>query len=136
MKREGFISLFISFLLLASCTSSGSKGKDTETAISLLLERTIEIGEKYCAEQELIENVALTEGMDAAIRLSKKLHHQKNYDAFRNSLKETYSLLQQIPDTLERQVVLLKMKPYLNRLDEITTDNISFFFSHVGSTSQ
>lgn len=103
-------------LLLGSCGRVSAGGKDAEIAISRKLERAIEIGEKYLSDRELIEDVARTEGRDAALKLFDELHHGENYESFRICLKESDSIWREIPDTVEQKAILSRMMPYLRRI--------------------
>lgn len=107
-------------LLLLSCGHDSPHGRDAEIAISRSLERAIELGEKYIADRELIENVALTEGTEAAAKRSDELKHRANYEAFQACLEESDSIWRDVPDTLERRVIRSRMMPYIERLMEIS----------------
>lgn len=109
--------LFITIiLLLLSCGRNDPHEGSAEISISRALEQAIEIGEKYIADRELIENVALTEGTDAACKLYDELHHRANYEAFWDYLEEADRIWWQIPDSIRRQVIVTHMMPYVNWL--------------------
>ena len=108
--------------LLLSCGHESPHGRDAEIAISRSLERAVELGEKYLADRELIENVALTEGTEAAAKRSDELNHRANYEAFLTCLEESDSIWRDVPDTLERRVIRAKMMPYLERLMEMADE--------------
>ena len=112
---------------LCICFSCGHKDLhegSAEIAISRTLERAIEMGEKYVADRELIENVALTEGTDAACKLYDELHHRANYEAFWDYLEEADRIWRQIPDSTRRQEFVTHVMPYVNRLITLSEEII------------
>jgi hypothetical protein len=113
--------LLLGFLLL-SCGHESPYGRNAEITISRSLERAIELGEKYLADRELIENVARTEGTEAAARRYDELNHRANYEEFWACLEESDSIWRDVPDTLERRVIRAKMMPYLERLTEMADE--------------
>ncbi len=119
--RKAFLLSSCVFLLL-SCGHKDPHEGSSEIAISRALERAIEMGEKYVADRELIENVALTKGTDAACKLYDELHHRANYEAFWNYLEEADRIWWQIPDSLRRQEVVTHMMSYVNRIITLAED--------------
>ena len=119
--RKAFLLSSCVFLLL-SCGHKDPHERSAEIAISRALEQAIEMGEKYVAERELIENVALTEGTDAACKLNDELHHRANYEAIWKYLEEANRIWQQVPDSLKRQEIVTHMMPYVNRIITLTED--------------
>ena len=120
--RKAFLISSCVFLLL-SCGQSGLHERGcSESAISRLLERAIEVGEKYLADDDLIENIALTEGTDAAVKLYEELHHHEDYAAFWECLKQADSICSQIPDSLSRQVIVTHMKLFISRIATLAED--------------
>ena len=111
--------IMLSFLLL-SCGHPRLREKDREIALSRKLEQAIELGDKYLAESELIDNVARTEGVNSAVKLSDELQHHAKLDAFWNSLQEADGLWRTIPDTAEQRAVLSRLRPYIDHLITIT----------------
>ena len=119
--RKAFLLSSCVFLLL-SCGHKDPHEGSAEIAISRALERAIEMGEKYVADRELIENVALTEGTDAACKLYDELHHRANYEAFWDYLEEVDRIWWQIPDSLKRQEIVSHMMPYVDRIITLAED--------------
>lgn len=103
-------------LLLLSCGQGRPQGKDRDITISRLLEQAIEVGERYLSDRELIENVALTEGPDAALKLHDELRQAANYEAFWAFLKESDSIWMEVPDSAGREAIRSTMMPYLNHI--------------------
>lgn len=116
MRKPLLIALCL--LPLLSCGPSGSY-KGEEARISRLLERAVEVGDRYLDESELLDNVEMTVGADAALRMRDDLGHRERYDLFRSCLEEYDRVLGQIPDTLERQRIRARMKPYLDHIAAI-----------------
>lgn len=112
--------LLTAFFLLSllSCVASGSY-KGEETRISRLLERAVEVGDRYIDECELLDNVAIAGGAEAALKLREELGHREKYELFRSCLEDYESTLGQIPDTLEQRRIRTRMKPYLDHIATI-----------------
>ena len=111
-------------LLLLSCGHNSPQGGKEEIAISRLLEKAIEIGDKYITDRYLIENIALTEGTAAAAKRSDELNHRADYDTFWANLEESDRIWREIPDTLEKERIRSRMMPYLYRLREMVDEII------------
>lgn len=114
MKKIHHLVLYS--LLLLSCGQGCPQGKDREITVSRMLEQAIEVGERYLSDRELIDNVALTEGPDAALRLHDELHQIENYEAFWSLLEESDSIWREVPDSVEREAIRTRMMPYLNHI--------------------
>ena len=112
------ILIALCFLSLLSCGPSGSyKGEDVR--ISRLLERAVEVGDRYLDESELLDNVAIADGAEAALKLREELGHREKYELFRSCLEDYECTLRQIPDTLEQRRIRTRMKPYLDHIATI-----------------
>jgi len=117
MRRPVLLSSCL-FLLLSCGCKTPHEGYG-ELALSRCLEQAIESGEKVLSQRALIENVALTEGLDAAIRLQDELHYRANYDAFWDLLDEAEGLSGRECDSLKRQEIIAHLRPYINRIIEL-----------------
>lgn len=111
----------VAIILLGICMFSGcnhvrSTPEGCEIAISRCLEKAIEIGERYLEERALIENIALTEGTPAAVKVYDELHHREKYEAFWNYLDEAENISKQVKDTLKQQQIISHLTPYINRI--------------------
>jgi len=117
MRRAVLLSSCL-FLLLSCGHRKPHEGYGA-LALSRCLEQAIESGEKALSQRELIENVALTEGPDAAIKLQEELHYRANYEAFWDLLDEADRISGQVSDSLERQDIIAHLRPYINRIIEL-----------------
>lgn len=113
--RRAFLLTSCVFLLL-SCGHTNLHGGYEEIAISRCLEQAIEIGERYLEERTLIENIALTEGTAAAVKVNDELHHREKYEAFWNYLYKADRISRQVKDTLKQQQIIAHLTPYINRI--------------------
>lgn len=102
-------------ILLSCCKNTGAQSK-LENSISRHLEQAIEVGEKYISDDELIRNIALTEGTDKAVKVYDELNHRADYEAFWARIEEADSLSRQITDTLQQQAVASRLMPYIERI--------------------
>lgn len=119
--RNVFLLSSCGFLLL-SCGRTDLHEGSEEIAISRTLEQAIENGEKYLSDRELIENVAWTEGTDAACKLYDELHHRANYEAFWECLETADSIWRQVQDSLKRQEIVSHIMPYVDRIIILADD--------------
>ena len=103
-------------LLVLSCGHNNPHEGYEEIAISRCLEQAIEIGEKYLEERALIENIALTEGTEAAVKVYDEHNNRANYEAFWDYLKKADSISRQVQDTLKQQEIISHLTPYINRI--------------------
>lgn len=113
--RRAFLLTSCVFLLL-SCGHTNPHGGYEEIAISRCLEKAIETGERYLEERALIENIALTEGTAAAVKVYDELHHREKYEAFWNYLYEADHISRQVRDTLKQKQIISHLTPYINRI--------------------
>ena len=122
MNKRLMLILFSAFLLSA-CFQEHDEQQETAFRISCLLEQAIEIGEKYLSDKDMIEQIALAEGTDAAVKVYDAIHHRANYEAFWACLDEAADLCRQVTDSAELAVIRIRVMPYIDRLDYLT-DNI------------
>lgn len=126
------ILFIVGVTLLASCCSRSHNGKIEEITLSRALEKTIEVGEQVISERALIDNVALTEGTAAAVKLELELHHRQNYNEFWSHLDYTNELCCRI-DSTRREAVIEQITPYLRRLETILEDFPEYTIIRPGS---
>lgn len=119
MKLKTAILLLNAFCLLLSCCKNTDSQSVLEKSISRRLEQAIEAGEKYLSDDELIRNIAFTEGTDKAVKVYDELNHRADYEAFWTRIKEADSLSRQITDTLEQQAAISRMMPYIERIQTL-----------------
>ncbi len=122
MNKRLMLILF-SALLLSACIQEHDERQETALQISCLLEQAIEIGEKYLSDSDMIEQIALAEGTDAAVKVYDAIHHRANYEAFWACLDEAADLCRQVTDSAELAAIRIRVMPYIDRLDYLT-DNI------------
>lgn len=115
--------ILFSAILISACFPEHDEQQETALHISCLLEQAIEIGEKYLSDSDMIEQIALAEGMDAAVKVYDAIHHRANYEAFWACLDEAADLCRQVTDSAELAVIRIRVMPYIDRLDYLT-DNI------------
>ena len=118
MKTNTFF-LFMVALFAMSC---GPRQGGDEIAISRSLERAIELGEKILAEKQLIENVAMTQGTDAAVALHDSIKHSKHLDDFWEELRENERLCEQVTDSLRQKEIIKHLMPLAERLNVIVNE--------------
>lgn len=117
--KSVIVILFTTVLLASSCESR--QGSD-EIAISRSLERAIELGEKILAEKQLIENVAMTQGTDAAVALHDSLRYRKHIEDFWEEIRENEILCEKVTDSLHRKEIIEHLMPMAERLNEIVNE--------------
>lgn len=116
-----YILITISLLVLAACGQNKQNGRVEEIKLICALEKAIETGELIIRERELIENIAITEGTPAAVRLECELHHRHHYNEFWTQLEYTNELCCQI-DSSRREAVIEQIIPYICRLEAIASE--------------
>ena len=120
MRRIFIISSCV-FLLLSCGHNNPHEGYE-EIVLSRCLEHAVELGEKYLEERDLIENIAITEGTEAAVKVYDELNPRAKYEAFWDCLEEAGRISQHVQDTLRQQEIIRNLKPYLDRLITISED--------------
>lgn len=118
MKR---IAVLLSIIVLFAI-SCGPRQRSDEIAISRSLERAIELGEKILAKKQLIENVAMTQGTDAALALHDSLQYRKHIEDFWEELRENERLCEQVTDSLRQKEIIGHLMPLAERLNEVTNE--------------
>ena len=88
-------------------------------AISRAMERAIELGENIISEKELIENVALTQGTDVAVKLHDSIGHRDHINAFWEKVRQVEELCNEVTDTLARKEIIAHLYPYAEKLESI-----------------
>lgn len=117
--RRIVVFLFTVVLFAISC---GPRQGSEEIAISRSLERAIELGEKIIAEKQLTENVAMTQGTDAAVALHDSLQHRKHIDDFWKELRENERLCEQVTDSLRQKEIIDHLMPLAERLNVLVNE--------------
>ena len=118
MKRT-IIFITIAALCLSGCNQEVQRGKAEEIAISRALEQAIDLSEKIISEDELIENVALTQGTDAALKLHDSIGYRDHVNLLWEEVGQIEKLCNQVTDTLVRKEIIAHLYPYAARLDEL-----------------
>lgn len=116
------VTIVFSFFALAGCKRNVSELSETGVAITRCLEEAIEIGEKVISERDLIEQTAISEGTEVAVRLQDNLQYRKGVDEFWAKLEEADMLTKEVTDSLERQVIIDHIKPYVDKLNNLMVD--------------
>ena len=111
----------ISLLVLVSCGQNPQNGRAEEITLIRALEKAIETGDLIIRERELLENVALTEGTPAAVKLECELNHRHHYNEFKAQLEHTNELCNQI-DSSRLEAVIEQIIPYIVRLEAIVSE--------------
>ncbi|MBQ9311274.1 MAG: hypothetical protein IJ222_10510 [Bacteroidales bacterium] len=118
MKRTIILIIFTT-LSLCACHQNARHYKAEEIAISRAMEQAIELGEKIVSEKELIENVALTQGTEAAVRFYDSIGHRDNIELFWVRIRQLEELCNHVADTLAQKKISAHLYPYATRLDEL-----------------
>ena len=117
--RRALIFVSIAALSVSGCYQNPRHEKAEEIAISRAFEQAIELGEKIISEKELIENVALTQSTNAAVKLHDSLGHRDNIDLLWEKVKQIEELCNHVTDTLAQKEIISHLYPYAEKLDEL-----------------
>lgn len=117
--KKMLLFVAMAVLLLPGCRKSTPRPYQNEIAISRALERAIELSEKIISEDELIENVALTQGTDAALKLHDSIGYRDHVNLLWEEVGQIEKLCNQVTDTLARKEIFAHLYPYAARLDEL-----------------
>ena len=122
VNPEKILALLFVAVILGGCAQDTDTLRSKEMEITRYFEQAIEVGERALEEQRIVEHVALTEGTDAALALREELHHYEHYREFWDLLASADSVWREIPDSLEREAVLGRLKPYVDSIVTITDE--------------
>lgn len=114
--------VLLSVVLLCGCIPQKVGPSATEERIVRCLEQAIEIGEKYLSDDDMIGQIALAQGTDAAMKVYDEIHHREHFEAFWHLIDEAAALAVQITDPTELDCLRNRVLPYIDRLDYLTDE--------------
>ena len=126
MKHPSFfITIFALAAILSglvySCNRDNQHQEPSEIAISRSLERAIELGEMYLRNKDLLSNIAMTEGTDAAIRKDEDLRLHDTFESFWAEMDYADSLCARV-DSTKRDSVIAHLMPLIDRLQTLVNE--------------
>lgn len=126
MKRNPFFITILVFSavisgLVFSCNRDYRHQVPGEIAISRSLERAIELAEVYIRDRDLLSNIAMPEGTEAAIRKDEDIRLHDTYESFWAEMDYADSLCARV-DSTKRDSVIAHLKPLIDRLQTLVNE--------------